>query len=52
VIKETLAQARNQAEDQIERLKAERGELRGRLRDDHAELGRLAAASHPGELGT
>ena len=49
VIRETLAQARNQAEDQIERLKAERGDLRGRLRDDHAELGRLAAMAHPGD---
>ena len=49
MIKETLAQARSQAEDQIERLKAERGGLRGRLRDDHAELGRLAATSHPGD---
>jgi len=49
IIKETLAQARSQAEDQIERLKAERSELRGRLRDDHAELGRLAAASRPGD---
>jgi hypothetical protein len=27
----------------------ERGRLCGRLRDDHAELGRLAAASHPGD---
>jgi len=49
IIKETLAQARSQAEDQTERLKAERSELRGRLRDDHAELGRLAAASRPGD---
>lgn len=49
VIKETLAQARSQAEGQIERLKAERGGLCGRLRDDHAELGRLAATSRPGD---
>jgi len=49
VIKETLAQARLQAEAQIERLKAERGGLFGRLRDDHAELGRLAAESRPGD---
>ncbi len=49
VIKETLAQACSQAEDEIERLKAERGELRRRLRDEHAELGRLAASSHPGD---
>ncbi len=49
VIKETLAQARSQAEDQIERLKAERGGLCGRLRDDHAVLGQLAASSRPGD---
>lgn len=48
VIKETLAQVRRQAEDQIERLTAERAGLRGRLRDDHAELGRLAVA-RPGD---
>ena len=44
VIKETLVQARRQAEDQIERLKAERGALCAQLRDDHAELGHLAAS--------
>ena len=44
VIKETLVQARRQAEDQIERLKAERGALCGQLRDDHVELGHLAAS--------
>jgi site-specific DNA recombinase len=49
VIKETLIQARRQAEEKIERLKAERGDLCGRLRDDHAELGRLAADSRPGD---
>jgi hypothetical protein len=49
VIKETLAQARIQAEVQIERLKAERGDLRGRLRDAHTELGQLAATCHPGD---
>jgi site-specific DNA recombinase len=49
VIKETLTEARRQAEQQIERLKAERAELRDRLRDDHAELGRLAAMAHPGD---
>ncbi len=49
VIKETLAQARCQAEGQIERLNAERAELRGRLRDDHGELGRLAASMRPGD---
>lgn len=42
-----MAQARLQVEDQIERLKAERVELRRQLRDDHAELGRTAA--HPGD---
>ena len=49
VIKETLAQARCQVEDQIERLRAERGDLWGRLREDHAELGRLGATSRPGD---
>jgi site-specific DNA recombinase len=49
VIQETLAQARRQAEDQIERHKAERRGLVARLRRDHAELGRLAAASPPGD---
>ena len=49
VITETLAQARRQAEDQIERHKAERAGLIGRLRDDHAELGRLAARACPGD---
>jgi site-specific DNA recombinase len=48
VITETLAQARRQAEDQIERLKAERVGLIGRLCDDHAELGQLAV-SGPGD---
>jgi site-specific DNA recombinase len=49
IIQETLAQARRQAEEQIERLKAERTGLRARLRDDHAELGRLASSpSDPG----
>ena len=49
VIKETLAQARSQTERQIEDLQAERNELRTRLREDHAELGRLAASSRPGD---
>ena len=49
VIKETLTQARTQAEDQIERLNAERGGLCGRLREDHTELGQLAATSRPGD---
>jgi site-specific DNA recombinase len=49
VIKETLAQARRQAEDQIERLRAERGGLVARLRSAHAKLGRLAAESQPGD---
>ncbi len=51
VIKETLAQARRQAEEQIERLKAERTGLRARLRDDHAELVHLASSSSPGDPG-
>lgn len=49
VIKETLAQARIQAEVQIERLKSERDALCGQLRDAHTELGRLAATSLPGD---
>lgn len=44
VIQETLAQAHRQADDQIERLTAERARLVARLRDDHAALGRLATA--------
>ena len=43
VVKETLAQARRQVEDQIEGLKAEQAELRRQLRDDYTELGRVAA---------
>jgi site-specific DNA recombinase len=49
VIKETLAQARRQAEDQIQRLTAERTGLVRRLRDDHTEIGRLAATARPGD---
>jgi site-specific DNA recombinase len=49
LIKEILAQARNQAEVEIERLTEERGELRGRLRDAHTELGQLAATCHLGD---
>lgn len=49
VIRETLAQARRQAEDLIERLRGERGALAARLRGAHAELGRLAAESQPGD---
>ncbi len=49
VIKETLAQARQQAEGEIERLTAERAGLVARLRDDHAEVGRLAATARPGD---
>lgn len=48
LIKETLAQARRQAEEQIEQLRAERAGLRTRLRDDHAELSRLAATGNLG----
>lgn len=43
VIKETLAQARRQVEDQIAGRKAEQAELRRQLRDDYTELGRVAA---------
>jgi site-specific DNA recombinase len=49
VIRETLVQARRQAEDQIERLRAERVELHAQLRDDHAQLVTLAAK--PGDPG-
>jgi site-specific DNA recombinase len=49
VIRETLAQARSQAEDQIAGLRAERDALRRRLRQDHAELGRLAGTAHAGD---
>ena len=49
VIKQTLAQARNQTEEQIECLNADRNLLRKQLRDDHGELGRLAATARPGD---
>jgi len=49
LIKETLAQARRKAEEQIERLKAERSGLVGGLRDDHAVLGTLAGSARPGD---
>jgi site-specific DNA recombinase len=49
VIQETLAQARCQIEDGIERLRVERAEFYARLRDDHAELGQLATTSRPGD---
>jgi site-specific DNA recombinase len=49
LIKETLAQARRQAEDQIECLRAQRAGLVARLRDDHAELGTLAGTACPGD---
>jgi site-specific DNA recombinase len=49
VIKETLAQARRQAEEQIEQLTAERERLQIRLRADHAELSRLAALARPND---
>jgi site-specific DNA recombinase len=49
IIKETLAQARRQAEDQIEQLTAERERLQTRLRADHAELSRLAALARPND---
>ncbi len=49
LVKETLAQARRQAECQIDRLKAERAGLAGRLRNDHAELGQLAGRIRPGD---
>lgn len=48
VIRETLAQARRQAEEQIDLLQTERSHLWDRLRADHAELGRLATA-RPGD---
>lgn len=49
LIRETLSQARRHAEDQIQRLKGERTSLVAQLRNDHAELGRLAASSIPGD---
>lgn len=49
VIRETLAEARRQVEEQIERLRGERGGLVARLRNAHAELGRLAAESQPSD---
>jgi site-specific DNA recombinase len=49
VIEETLIQSRWQAEGEIERLTAERVGLLARLRDDHAEVGQLAATARPGD---
>ncbi len=49
VIRETLAQARRQAEDQMERLRAERGGFVPRLRRAHTELAWLVAESQPGD---
>ena len=49
VIRETLVQARRQAEEQRNRLSAERAGLWARLRDDHAELVQLAASARPGD---
>ncbi len=49
VIEETLLQARQQAEGQIERLTAERVGHVARLRDDHAEVAQLAATARPGD---
>jgi site-specific DNA recombinase len=49
VIGQTLAQVRQQAEIQIDRLKAERGGLASRLHDDHAELEGLAANARPSD---
>lgn len=49
LIKETLDRVRSLTEEQIGRLQAERDGLRGQLRDDHAELGRLGAMAHPGD---
>jgi len=45
LIKEAFAEARRQAEGQIERLGAERTELTSGLRADHAELGKVAGRS-------
>ena len=47
LIAEALVQARQQAEDRIEKLRAERSAQRNALRKGHAELAQLAT-SHPG----
>jgi site-specific DNA recombinase len=49
LIKETLAEAQRQAEEQIDQLKAERSALAGQLRADHAELGKLAGKAQVGD---
>jgi site-specific DNA recombinase len=49
VIEETLIQARRQTESEIERVTTEREGLVARLRNDHAEVGRLAATARPGD---
>jgi site-specific DNA recombinase len=45
VIKDTLAEIRRQAEEQIDSLRAERKELLDQLRDDHATVAQLAATA-------
>ncbi|GAA4440288.1 recombinase family protein [Bremerella cremea] len=49
VIEATLKEARIQAENQSQRLTVERNDLRGELREAHAELSRVAATVGPGD---
>ncbi len=48
VIRDTLAQTRQLAELQLERLKAERSGIQREIRNEFAQLGKLAAASVDG----
>ncbi|QDU28946.1 DNA-invertase hin [Anatilimnocola aggregata] len=49
LIRETLAQAREQIESQVRKLQAERARLVGQLRSDHAELVQLASQPRPSD---
>jgi site-specific DNA recombinase len=49
LIRETLEQARQLAETQIQRLQVERADLLKHLREGHAELAKLAATERPSD---
>jgi site-specific DNA recombinase len=49
LLRETFEQARQLAESQIQQLEAERVSLLNRLREDHGELGKLAANAQPND---
>jgi site-specific DNA recombinase len=49
IVAKTVRQVRRQAEDELQRLQREREALKQQLRDDHAELQRLASVNSNGE---